>query len=448
MVAFSKPSAEIWSETPAGYNPVKGDIQNWAATVEQALITLSNPPPITVALDGTQYTIPRGEYLMDHVTFNITSNYGTSTPAIRIEDGAKISRLRINVSLAATDVDRIVSLAGNNISIGEIEITAAAQINLHDEQLDGAIQVRGDNCTIGRIRLVNVDRGLSAFQVKGLLIGDFHAKSYSKGIRLEQCDGVRILCMHCEGRSPYATPDPGFNGFSAQDCKNVFVGTCVIENAAEHSIYVSGSDPVSAGSNIAFGNVVSIGSGQCGMKFKSTGGPISSIDVSSLTVIDAAQGSVAGPNEDGLRLENCRGVVVHAFNMRTLELGTSGYAGVHIDGCRDVRIAGSVSRCYGPMIYVTDSRGDNARLSINLDGVSIGSHGLFIEHLNGGNISGSAFSGTWRTIGGNVVRLDGNATMVTNKCIAVVNYTDPELGVFNNNSGDADFVVTATDVGA
>ena len=227
------------------------------------------------------------------------------------------------------------SASGYAGRIGLIDVEAATQTDLPVTQLDGFVQVRNNDIDIEAARFLGIDRCMIINRAAGIRIGRFACESYSKGLKIGDSRDVFVGSFSARGRSPNAVPDPGYNGLSIQDSVRVQCPDVLVEDAAEHAIYVSGGHDAAFTQDIRFGRVVTRRSGQCGFKCKAVN--LRSVDVSidSLSVADAAFRSKPGSNEDGLRVENCNGFRVGLLEVFRDTRRHSCHAGIYLDGVRD-----------------------------------------------------------------------------------------------------------------
>ena len=370
-----------------------------------------------VVLDGGETHVIAGNrsHTLADTVFEVTAAPGGARLGIEVGAGARIDVLRIRLAPGVTKVRRFLGL-GPGVRIGLIDVEAATQTDLPETQLDGFVQVRNDDIDIEAARFLRIDRCMIINRAAGIRIGSFACESYSKGLKIGDSRDVFVGSFSARGRSPNAVPDPGYNGLSIQDSVRVQCPDVLVEDAAEHAIYVSGGHDAAFTRDIRFGRVVTRRSGQCGFKCKAVN--LRSVDVSidSLSVADAAFRSKPGSNEDGLRVENCNGFRVGLLEVFRDTRRHSCHAGIYLDGVRDFSLGqGRIDGAAGPMVMIADRRdGDNERITITgLDGTDLASDGYVLDHRNGRRLAGlDVRGGALRGLGGRPVRIDGLPDMV------------------------------------
>jgi hypothetical protein len=353
---------------------------------------------------------------LSDVIFEVDAERSGNGAGLEIGGGARIDVLRIRIAPGVRRLDRFVTI-GQGAQIGLLDVEAAEQTDPNDDKLDGFVQIRNDDVRIEAMRFNRIDRCLMIHRAARVWIGAFDCTSYSKGIRLEQARDVHVGRLQARGRSPHAAPEPGNNGLSIADCERLAFPEVVIEDAAEHAIYLAGGGGRERRSgDIRFGQVVTRRAGQCGFKCKAPESGSRNISIERLEVVDSAYRSRPGRNEDALRVENARDFRVGWLEVRPERARTSCHAGVYLDGVRDFALAGGrIEGPAGPMVMMGDHRGRGSEgISItSLDGVRLNSHGYLVAYENGSRLKGlDVEGGLLDGVAGDVVRLEGNVRLV------------------------------------
>ena len=136
-------------------------------------------------------------------------------------------------------VERLLGI-GAGARIGLIDVDAAEQVSGRDDQFDGFVQIRADDVRIEAMRFRRIDRCLLIHRAARVSIAAFDCESYCKGIRVHGCQDVHVGRLGARGASPFAVPDPGFNGLTISDSRRVDLPRVEIEDAAEHAVYIAG----------------------------------------------------------------------------------------------------------------------------------------------------------------------------------------------------------------
>lgn len=361
---------------------------------------------------GRPYRLEGGrDHRLSDVTFEVNAGHAGNGIKLDIGEGAQIDVLRIRVLPGVRQLDRFVRI-GRGVRIGVLDVEAAEQTALNDDKLDGFVQIRADDVRIEAMRFVRIERCVMIRAAAGVSIGSFDCSSYSRGMSILASRDVHVGRLRARGRSPHARPEPGFNGLLIADSRGLSLPDVVVEDAAEHSVYLAGGGGAEHSEDIRFGQVVSRRAGQCGFKCKSPKMASRRVSIDRLEVINSAYRSRPGTNEDALRVENCHGFRIGELEARADLTEESCYNGLYLDGVRDfVLEAGRVERAFGAMVTIADARGfDNAGIAIaGLDGDTLRSHGYLIRYAKGRMLSGlDVAGGLLQRVGGDVVRIEGD----------------------------------------
>lgn len=370
-----------------------------------------SPQQIQVSRGAPQRIAGGRAHSLADVTFEVASDYPGAATGLEIGAGAEIDLLRIRVPPGVSRVDRFLSI-GQGARIGRIDVEAAAQTAPHDEQLDGFVQIRDSDIHIGEMRFVRIDRCVMIHRAARVWIGAFDCASYSKGIKIDESEDIHIGRFGARIASPHALPKPGYNGLTIANSRRLDLPRVVVEDAAEHAIYLAGGGGVKYSEEIRFGEVIARRSGQCGFKCKAPKTASRGVSIDRLKVTDAAFRSRPGRNEDALRVENCHDFHVGRLDVGRAEAKASCHAGVYLNGVTGFSLyGGHVDRPAGPMVMIEDSRGPNTGITISgLNGSRLGSHGYYL-HLTGGEplLGMSVDGGRLEGVKADVVRIEGNA---------------------------------------
>jgi hypothetical protein len=406
--------------------------------------TTEESSPRIVLTDAKTYVIAGGqEHMLAGVTFDVTSDYPDNQLGIDVGDGACIDVLRIRLRPGITGIDRFVRL-GSGVRIGRIDVEAATQTALNDQRWDGFLQIRDSQAVaIDTMHFRNIDRCLMIRNSKQVRIGSFNCESYCKGVKIDGSSDVYVGALVAHVASPHAVPHPGFNGLSVSNSHRIELPYVEIEDAAEHAVYVAGGGDAHFSSDLRFGQILTKRSGQCGFKCKAPVSPSVAVSIESLTVIDASWGSRPGPNEDGLRVENCQGFHVGNLNIHREQGRHSCYVGLVLDGVTDFTLDGGyIEDTAGPMVLVEDRRGvDSARLTITgLVGRDIGGDGVQVSFDKGRRLDALIMAeGRIEHAAGVAVRIEGGAQLAVLPSYIRMDSTGGSLEVAPDTSGNAHY---------
>ena len=341
--------------------------------------------PYVIELSGSQpYTFQEGtDALNQSITFKITSNFIGST-AIVVTSGCRIDNLSIYVSSNVTNCNRGISIR-NKCQINRLVCESSNQlVAVSANTTSYFVTVSGNDTHISSIRMKNIDRGMSLYNVSAVSIGTYEHKSYWKGLQLRDCENCTIGNVHTWVASISTSAQPGENGIGIVNSKNISFGICHIEDSGEHGIYIGGGD-TDISNNISFATVMTSKTGQSGFKVKGETLVHQNIAIGQLTVVDAAWGTIPGPNEDGLRVENVKGFQCGSVSVHTKDASKSCYYGIYLDGVQNAYIGGGmIADSASDAIHIRSDRQSTIALSINnLNGRDIGGNVLNIESSAG-----------------------------------------------------------------
>jgi hypothetical protein len=394
-----------------------------AAAVGVRAAAQGAPRRVEIRPDSRHVVEGGREHHFAETVFEVPSDYSGQSIGLEIGPQARIDVLRIRLKPGARNINRFLQI-GPGARIGLLDVEAAEQTDRHDEKLDGFVQIRADDITIEAMRFTRIDRCLMIQDAARIRIGSFDCTSYSKGVRINRSEDVTIGQLTARTTSPNAIRGkPGENGLTISDSRRLAFPEVVIEDAAEHAVYLAGGSGERFSEDVRFGRVVSRRAAQCGFKCKAPQTASRGVSIDRLEVTDSAFRSRPGRNEDALRVENAHGFRIGWLEARCVESRASCYAGVYLDGVRDFALAGGVVECpRGPMVMIEDRRGfDNAGITIaRLDGQRLRLHGYLIHHterraLSSLTVDGGLIDG----VGGDAVHLAGNGQLAGDNRIRI-----------------------------
>lgn len=355
-------------------------------------------------------------HLADTV-FEVTDERPKDRVGLEIGDFAEIDVLRVRLRPGVTKVDRFIWL-GEGAKIGLIDVEAADQTDAHDEMLDGFVQIRRADVSVGAMRFKNIDRCIMAREAKRLWIGSIECESYSKALKIDHADSVYVGALRTRVISPKAGTHLGYSCLTIADSQNVTFPLLEIEDAAAHAVYVAGGGGREFSQGIHFGSIISRRSRGCGFKCKASLTASQRVSIDHLMVFDAGFGREhPGSGDDALRVENCAGFRVGVLDARRAETPYSCYSGVFLDGATDFSLGrGYVANTFGPMVRVEDDRKTPNRdiLISDLSGSDIGADGYRIRHSHNQILERMIIvGGTLQRVKGDALRIRGSDGLAT-----------------------------------
>ena len=373
-----------------------------------------NPGRIEIR-QGRRHVIEGGrEHRFADTIFEVPPGYSGEAIGLEIGPGARVDVLRIRLAPGARNIDRFLQI-GPGVRIGLLDVEAAEQTDHHDHRLDGFVQISADDIRIERMRFHRIDRCVTVQQAARLWIGSFECASYSKGFRIYGSEDVYIGRFHAHTASPHAVLRPGENGLTVSDSRRLRFPEIVVEDAAEHAIYLAGGGKLHS-SDIRFGRVVSRRAGACGFKCKSPKNPSVGVSIDRLEVADSAARALPDSKVAALRVENCRDFQVGSLETFRETRGHSCNIGLYLNGTPGFSLhGGHIDSPRASMVMFEDRRRvDNAGITIaGLDGTRVGAHGYHVHHTRGQALSGlEVDGGVLDGVAGDLVRIEGKVRIV------------------------------------
>ena len=295
---------------------------------------------------GKNLHLPTGTYRYNYLQFNtpftMTGDgvlfYSGAAPAsgkttsIEINAPFQAESLRIRSSGIGEVAYDLIQANSSEISIGLLEMKADVQRNL-----TGGTTFFGSNIYIGRVVTVNVARPI-AFQPPtgttavrdNIHLGSLVANNYIRGLAFSYANNWSVGSMHVKTRWDGAVLTPGYNGVLLQVCNNWIMGDLYIADAIEHSFRIGGDGDTK---NFSIGQITSVNSGGCAMKFNVTTGYLAKDgQVGHLIGINTGQGSAAGNKEVTrlTRVENINIGLIAGYVWVSTALALQDIKNVHI----------------------------------------------------------------------------------------------------------------------
>ena len=245
---------------------------------------------------------------------------------------------------------------GDNSSFDNIRIIAKTQQDRGDDNLDGALQIRGDNVRVTNLEIDKFDRSVYIHDVENVSIDGFRIQRYVKGIKIggSISNYVTITNGYFRNKSPNATTNPGHNAIGGS-AEHITVSNVQIDGSGEHGMYFNAEGWANGQRNvgITINNCLINQPGQCGIKVRG----YSQAAVSNCTVLACAYNNSLGTNEDCYRFEACTDASLTNCQGFKGSKSNCGYYGVILNACQDFVVDG----CYfeNPQddgVFITDSQ--------------------------------------------------------------------------------------------
>ena len=296
--------------------------------------------------------------------------------AIVAEAGFQADYIRINAT-SSSIVNRVLSL-GADTTIGRLAISSERQqtnrpgkTGQTDDPLPGALHVRGHRTTLGDVSIRRFDRAIYVRDVDHAAIQRVDIREYTTGINLHSSRYVDIGSGTFTFASRANVGDrnvkdnvEGMNGLLIQNCHFVSVSNLIVEDSIEHGIRIGGDGPTR---HVTFNNCQVARAAGCGLKVQpaaAKGGSAAQIQINGLVVVDCAPDANEaavfenwGRNRSGLRLENCRDIVVNGLQVSRLDKKLySAFHGIYIAASKNVTItAPQINDTYSSGITLSDA---------------------------------------------------------------------------------------------
>lgn len=329
----------------------------------------------------SKVTVRRGTRIIGRFCIQADNTVGGNSSIVILEEDVVADAVILKLR-ASSIVQRGVSV-GNRCRVGLISVLAEEQAVSRDDNLDGMVQLRGDDIWVEQIRSRNCDYPVFAYECDRLTIGHVDIQSYVRGSLFRSVRNLSIDGYVCTGLSPNSAHLPGHNAILMSSVQNAVVKGVIAEDAGEHGIRIG--EPYGFESEaITFVAPIFRRSGQCGFKANPLPGTMTGLTLVAPMIIDSASRSTPGTNEDGIRLEGVRRAHITSPTIAKLANGVSGYDGIYLNDCWDVVIDGPrISGVTRHGIHIEPLSGDVNSVFINNAAVSdCGSSGVKIQgHL-------------------------------------------------------------------
>lgn len=308
-----------------------------------------------------------------------------NSSVVTVEPDVRLESLDLNVP-SGSRLQRCVTIT-DRCEIGSVVVRADQQLVNADDNLDGAVQIRGDGITVDRVSVSKCDYAVVAYRCRNLRLGHVEIDYYVRGLLLRLVDGCLLDGMHAKGLSPNSRHDPGHNGLLMGSVRRATLRGVHVEDAGEHGVRIGGPDVVDSkaieSEDIVIDSPVVHRSGQCGLKVHpGHGHTVERLTVIAPMLVDSASRSRPGTNEDGLRLQEVHHSRIVAPTITRSQHEISGYDGIYIENCFDVSI-------------------DQPRIA------GVVRHGIHVERVNGNVNSLFVDGANIRSCGQNGVMIDG-----------------------------------------
>lgn len=273
------------------------------------------------------------------------SDGSLTTPGdITLDIGDNVLIDQLNVSTPGTDTNTDVIRIGDNVTIGELYLSADTQ------RAGGGAICEGQNFRCQVMRYVNIDRpwhfnnASVVAQTTGSYIGHLECTSYVRGFRADFCS-FTVGTMKMQTRSANASKSAGHNGVLIVGCADWQMGDLYIADAGEHAFRVGGSPGTYAQTrDFQVGSMYVKRSGGCALKINPTllvsAGVTEKCErwsFGNIIGVDVGDGTLSG-NEELLRLTHAfKGRIASALAFVENET-FSGQLGLIINDCNDVSI--------------------------------------------------------------------------------------------------------------
>jgi len=315
---------------------------------------------------------------LNGATIEIGAAFGTSTPAVRLDDGSSLRNGTINIA-TTFDVDRVIQV-GANCVVEHMVISSVDQISNRDSSLDAAVRFSGASSYGRNIVVENFDNAFAVLSVDSVTLQNIRARSYVRGLYCSESDFLNVAGFHAETQSANATTDPGHNGLLIEECRRGTFSDIFITESGEHGIRIGGSS--AHGSEfLTFGNIVVNRPGQCGFKINDGTNRTGNIQVNGLQTVDCSWANATGTNEDGLRIEDSDIVTVYGFSNYAVDQADASYNGIYITNSTKVTIdSPNIQDTADSGIMIDDDQGSFTDIRVNNAKLfNTGSHGINVN---------------------------------------------------------------------
>ena len=254
-----------------------------------------------------------------------------STDAVQIVLAAAASWSDMTFTIPTGYTIRRFLRCDDNSNLNNIVINSVDQQPLGSSNLDGCLQLRGDNVTVDGLQISNWDRAVFVYQSDNVSLNNYYIQSYVLAINLREITNVRVTNGTIKTKSPNATTSAGHN-FILAGGSNITIDTLYGYESGEHGIYCTNDTQLSG---LKINNVILDKVGQCGIKVRN----FSEVQIDGISIVDCAYDSSTGDNEDGLRLEKVTNANISSYSVQSDIKSNSCNDGIHIDGCQKIYVS-------------------------------------------------------------------------------------------------------------
>lgn len=359
----------------------------------------ANPKQCVLALEpNTVYTVTGrldsqpGMQLDGYgATISFDRTDGSLNQQFTVRAGATVRNIKFTVT-TGHQIIRFIALLDDATMENFTIDSADEQVHFRDPGSNylGCLMIWGHRVSLRNFRVNNWGIPILFYSADNVWkedaeIGNFVINHYTKGIITDGGIRARIHDGMFYLESTQATTNPGHNAISGGLGDHSSIDNIYIHQSGEHAIYLSRNEQTAA-TGLSIKNVLVNKCGQCGLKLRWQ----NDVSISGYSVLDCADTSDVGTNEDGLRLEFCDRVDINGYSVKVKDRPYSCYNGAIISGCNNVYINGfSVDKPFSDGIRIVANT--RASSGIYINGLSVlrsGAGAVLVDSLDTGfNIS-------------------------------------------------------------
>lgn len=334
-------------------------------------------------------TLKKGSYQFNGSTFLSDGSLVGNTFAITVSEGAVVDEIIMKMD-SSTTVNRLVSVRSNT-RVGLVDVQSDTQYGFFDDNLDGIVNIGGDNIIIDTIKVKNFDYAVVLYNLSNAIIRNIDITSYVRGLYLRRTKNVLLENINIHTRSNNASWIAGHNGLLVEESEDLKVPFAYIKDAAEHGVRLGGlREGYYSQKRLQFGVLTVKNSGGCGFKIFS--GELSGsavrveyVYVDSLTVINAAYKNPTMRNRDGLYIGTANDINISNYKCITEDGEVqSANSGIYITNTDRVRINNVLIRQTsntGITIDMAEGRVNDLYID-NCNIKTVKNEGILIDHAN------------------------------------------------------------------
>ena len=261
-----------------------------------------------------------------------------STVVVLSGKGILFDKIRVHVP-AGQVIHRPVVVTGSNIYGDLIEVSADEQQANSNDNLDGAICIKGTGIGISNIKSSKFDFPVCISDSAHVTIGHYDLQDYVRGIFTKNSSYLFSDGASIRNRSPNASSSPGHNGLLIEGCVHLNFTGFIVEDAGEHGVRLGGA---AFSFHINLNNFTVIRPGKCGIKvLPQEAFPARHVAINNAKITDCGFGSALGVNEEGLRLERVKNLTVNNCYVYLDQRPVSAYCGIRLSDVEFVTIDGA-----------------------------------------------------------------------------------------------------------